>query len=145
MNPTFRVLRNTFSREHLIDHCKKNGLLWNESNDEGINWMRVNRALKNHLEADGDFHTDDVDPRLLKQMHDHYHVMRELHKKTMVPHLKATMSKLSQDDGGSKHPMEYLDKALEHLEANGGHIWRDKLTHLVHLNNKIKGLKARIE
>jgi len=145
VHPSFQVLRNTFSREHLIDHCKNNGVKWAESNHEGVNWMRLNRSLKNHLDADGEFHTDNLDDNTATSMYHQYHQMRELHKKTMIPHLKATMAKLSQDEGGGKHPSEYLHSAFKHLEANGGHIWRSKLHHIIHLNNKINELGKRIK
>ncbi|MDP4224881.1 MAG: hypothetical protein Q8910_00730 [Bacteroidota bacterium] len=128
-----------------MDKGKGNGVQWDDHNDEGVNWFRFSRALINHLDADKPFYVDDTDNDTLKNMHDHYVQLRSLHVKTMMPHVKEGLRHLQDKDVNShKHPNEYLPQVYQHLAENGGHHWADKVRTLVHMNNRIKVLKQRL-
>jgi len=142
----YAVLRGALSREGLLDRGKQNGVLWDESSHEGVNWLRYSHALVSHLDADKPFHTDDVDLNTLKQMHNHYTQLRKLHIKTMIPHVKDALKHLQDKDVNThKHPNEYLSEVYQHLNENGGHHWADKSRALNHMNTRIKYLGNRIE
>lgn len=141
----FDVLSNTHSRESLIEHAKNNGVHWEEHHHPGVNWMRASGSLVRHLDNKKDFHTDNLDLDTAKGMLDNYSQLREHHKKTMVPHLRSAMAKIHSDKGDPKaHPMDYLEDAHAHLEANGGKVWAEKLHTLRHLNHQVHHLSSRI-
>jgi hypothetical protein len=54
------------------------------------------------------------------------------------------MAKLYQDGDKSKSPMDYLQDAYNHLDANGGAVWGEKLNTLHHLNKQIKKLSDKL-
>jgi len=141
----YRALRNSVSREHLLQQGINNRLHWDEDKHEGVNWMRFSNALVNHLNEGKDFHLDDTDSSSLKAMLHHLSQAREYHKQTMIPHIKATMSKLySESTDTTRNLMDYIHDAHKHLEANGGHHWAEKLRTLSHMNKHIDSLTKRI-
>lgn len=142
----YNVLTTAFDRDHLLQRGKDQGVGWNEDNHEGVNWMRFSRSLTRHLSDGKEFHVDETDPGTLQHMVDHLCHIRDLHKQTMVPHVRAAMTKLQSDDqtGNHKHYMEYLSNAYNHLDANGGHVWLEKVNTLRGLNSHINKLKHRI-
>lgn len=141
----FEVLANTHSRDALIEHAKNNGVHWEEHSHPGVNWMRASGSLSRHLSNGKDFHTDNLDRDTTMSMIKNYHEIREAHKKTMIPHLRSAMAKIHNDKGDpNAHPMDYLDDAHAHLEANGGKVWSDKIHTLRHLNHQIQHLSHRL-
>lgn len=140
----YKVLTNSFGRDYLLDQGKQNGVSWAEDKHEGKNWMRFSRALISHIDKGQPFDTDNADPDMLQQMKDQYHQLRDMHKQTMIPLLRGAMAKLHSDGDGTKSPMDYLPEAYKHLDANGGHVWADKLMTLQHLNKQIKGISDRL-
>jgi hypothetical protein len=141
----FQVLSNAHGRDHLIEHAKNNGVKWEEHSHEGVNWMRASKAITNHLDAGRDIDTDPMDEQSVRTMLDHYHVLRDHHKQSMVPHIRSAMAKLHAETGDpSAQPMDHLDAAHEHLKANGGKVWADKLHTLSHLNTQISTLTAKL-
>jgi hypothetical protein len=141
----FKVLSNAYDKNSLIEQGKQNGVNWTEDKHEGKNWMRFSSALVRHLDEGNDFDIEDSNPDSLNQMKDLYHQLRDLHKQSMVPHVRAAMSKIHSEKGDdSKHPMDYLDDAYNHLDANGGHIWAEKVRTLNHFNQQIKKLSDKI-
>lgn len=140
-----KVLSNAFGREHLLEQGKRNGVQWQEDSHEGVNWMRFSGAVSRHMDEGKDFHIDDSDPALLNQMLTHYKLLKEMHKRTMVPHVRAAMQKLRMDSNdGSKGDMDYLNEAYAHLDANGGHHWSEKVSGLHSLNHHINHLTERL-
>lgn len=141
-----KVLTNVYSKEHLMEQGKKNMVAWNESNHEGVNWMRFSNALANHLDNGKDFHTDDHDVQGMKKMLEHYTALKELHKQSMVPHVRAAMTKLhSESTDTTKGLMDHVKDAYVHLDANGGHVWAEKVSTLNHINKQINHLSSRLE
>ncbi|AYP68561.1 hypothetical protein EalM132_00047 [Exiguobacterium phage vB_EalM-132] len=141
-----RVIANNFHRSDVIDHAKRNGVQWETNNHEGVNWMRASTAIVHHINNGGDFHTEHTDVETAKKMLHHYESLRELHKKDMVPHIRSTVAKLYHESADKHIPNEELvDKAHEHLEANGGHIWSAKMHTLRHLNTSINKLRDTID
>jgi len=139
------ALTNAYNREHLLENGKANGIDWQEHSHEGVNWMRFSTALHRHLDEGNEFHMDNSDPETLKMLLSNYKNIREIHKKTMIPHIRAAMAKLHSEHGdGSLSHMDFLDKAYEHLEANGGHHWAEKVNSLVSLNRHINSLTERL-
>lgn len=142
----YKVLTNALGREHLLEHGVNNGVDWNEDSHEGVNWMRFSRALVTHLDQGKQFDVDHVDPNILNKMAQHYMNLRELHKQTMIPHVRAAMSRLrSQDVSTHKGDMEYLHDAYDHLDKHGGHDWAEKVRTLHHLNTKIDEIQGKLE
>jgi hypothetical protein len=141
----YAVLSNAHGREQLMEHAKNNGVHWEEHSHEGVNWMRASGAIVNHLDSGRDFDTDQMDEHTVRTMLDHYHVIRDHHKQSMIPHLRSAMAKLHAETGDpSAQPMDHLDAAHEHLKANGGHVWAQKLHDLHHLNNQIRTLTEKL-
>lgn len=141
----YKVLTGAFGRDDLLEQGKNNAVNWQEDKHEGVNWLRFSRALIDHIDQGKPFHMDDADPEMLNQMLDQYHQIRDMHKQTMVPHVRAAMSKIHSLRGDtSADPMSYLNEAYDHLEANGGHSWAEKVRTLTNLNNHIKKLSDRI-
>jgi hypothetical protein len=142
----YKVLAQAYSRSHLLDQGKKNGVDWDEdTKNEGINWLRFSIGLIKFLDAGNDFHTDNADEASLQAMLKNYQDIMELHKKTMVPHLRAAMSKLQADKGtADSRPMEMLQEAYKHLDQYGGSAWADKVSTLSNLNSRVKNLSARL-
>lgn len=141
----YKVLTSAYSREHLIDQGTKNGINWDESKDDGVNWLRFSKALQSFLDANNDFYNDDADKATLTALLRSYTQIRELLKKTMIPHLRAAMSKLVSDDPTSiNHPMEYLPEAYKLLDRTGGISWSHKINSLKHTNDQIKHLNKRL-
>ena len=142
-----KVLTNAFSRDHLMEHGMPNGVKWEESNHEGVNWMRFSNSLNRHLQDGNDFHTDGADAQQLQQMHKQYTNLKESHKQSMIPHVRGAMKKLKMDDQSdtSKHHTEYLQDAYKHLDANGGHQWAEKVQTLNHINGKLKDIGGRLQ
>lgn len=143
----YEVLKNAHSREHLLEHAKNNGVSWDEHHQhEGVNWMRASGSLVDHLDKHEDFHLDDMDLDTANSMLDNYKQLREHHKSTMYPHLRSAMAKLhSEKADANTPPLSLLDEAHAHLDANGGHVWREKVNTLSHFNRKIKYLDGRIQ
>jgi len=141
----YKALTNAYGKDHLLEQGRINGVDWQEHSHEGVNWMRFSGALHRHLDGGKDFHVDNTDPQTLATMLGHYKGLRDAHKQTMIPHVRAAMAKLHADGGdGSKGPMDYLHEAYSHLEANGGHHWSEKVHSLNHLNNHISKLTDRL-
>lgn len=140
----YAVLTKNMDRNTLIELGKQNGVSWKEDKDEGINWMRFSRAMISHIDQGKPFETDNADPELLQSMKDNYHQLRDMHKQTMIPHIRAAIAKLHSEGDTTKSPMDYLPEAMSHLDANGGHVWSDKLRVLDHFNNQIRRLSDRL-
>lgn len=141
----FQILKNAYSREHLMEQAKKKGISWEESNEEGINWMRFSNAMVHYLNAGGDFDMDEDNPELIQAMLDQYKQLRDLHKQSMIPHIRAAMAKIYADKNDkSLQPTDCLQEAHEHLAANGGQIWAEKLASLSHFNRQIKKLQDKL-
>jgi hypothetical protein len=68
----FRVLSSTHSREHLIEHAKKNGVHWQVHSHEGVNWLRACNAIVGHINSGKKFDTDGTDLSTAKKMLFHY-------------------------------------------------------------------------
>lgn len=148
MNPMmqYKVLTTAYSRAHLLDQGKKNGVDWEEDKqNEGINWLRFSTALIKFFKAGNSFYTDDSDAESLQLMLNNYKSIRELHKRTMIPLVRAAMSKLASNTGTHVvRPMELLPEAYKHLDNYGGQDWSNKVSTLVQLNNSIKYLTKRL-
>lgn len=142
----YRVLSNAYGRKELLEMGKNNGLSWQEDNGrEGVNWMRFSRALVKHLDEGKHFDTDSTDTESLQSMLDQYTQLRDMHKQTMIPHVRAGLSKLhAKGEITSKDPMEYLPQVYDHLDANGGHIWAEKVRTLSNLNSQIKNITEKL-
>jgi len=141
----YNALVSAYPRDHLMEQGKLNGITWEEHNNEGINWMRFSRSLQTHLDSGKDFYPDNAHPEGIKTMLNHYVQLRELHKQSMVPHLRAAMSKLHLERGNSSDTKGLLDDAYKHLEANGGHIWAEKVSTLHNINTQISKLSNRLK
>src|SRR6185312_16010300 len=110
-----------------------------------VNWMRASGALVRHLENGKEFITDGIDEETASQMIQLYENLREIHKKTMVPILRSAMLKIHSDSPDKDaNPMDLIQEAHEHLYANGGRIWADKIYTLRHLNKQIQSLSERV-
>ncbi len=141
----YQVLSNAHGREQLMEHAKANGVNWEPHSHDGVNWMRASTGMVRHLEDGKDFDTDQMDEHSIRTMLDHYHVIRDKHKQTMIPHLRSAMAKLHADKGDpSLNPMDLLDDAHEHLKANGGQAWAEKTNNLNHLNSQINTLTSKL-
>lgn len=141
-----QVLSGAHSRDHLMEHAKNSGVNWEEHSHEGVNWMRASKGMVNHVNNGKKIDTDQMDDKSVQSMLDHYTVIRDHHKKSMVPHLRSAMAKLHAEKGDpSLNPMDLLDDAHEHLKANGGEVWAEKLHTLNHINGQIKKLSTRIQ
>ncbi|MNW28691.1 hypothetical protein D3C74_55260 [compost metagenome] len=139
------VITGAYDREHLISQGRANGVDWQEHKNPDINWFRFSTALHRHLDKGGQYHMDTEDPETLKQMLESYKGIRDLHKKTMIPHVRSAMAKLHSEHGdGSKSHMDFLKDSYSHLEANGGHHWSQKVSVLNGLNNHINSLTQRL-
>lgn len=140
-----KVLSSNFHRSDIIEHAKKNGVQWEQDSHEGVNWMRVSHAIVNHVNEGKDFHTDHVDSDTHQKMLEHYTSLRDLHKKDMIPHIRSTVAKLySESPNKQLSNQELVDMAHEHLDANGGHVWAEKMHTLRHLNTHIENLKNKL-
>lgn len=138
------ILTNAYSRSHLIDQGKKNGIHWEEDRNDGINWLRFSIALVKYLDSGNEFHTDDADEETLNTMLQSYSQIRELQKKLMMPHLRAAMSKLASEKGADVAPMDMLEDAYKLLDQSGGKAWADKVQCLVSINQAIANLNTRL-
>jgi hypothetical protein len=139
------ALTGAYDKSHLLEHGRSNGIDWQEDGHEGVNWLRFSTALHRHLDGGGQFHLDNGDPEALKTMLNNYRGILDAHKKTMVPHVRAAMAKLYMEHGdGSKSHMDFLKDAYEHLEANGGHQWAEKVSVLSNLNKHVNSLTERL-
>lgn len=140
----YSVLTSAYSRSHLIDQGKKNGITWDEDNNDGINWLRFSMALIKYLNEGNVFYTDDADEGTLNKLLQAYTQIREIQKKLMIPHLRAAMSKISADRGTDVEPMEVLEDAYKLLDQHGGTVWADKIQNLVNINKNIANLNIRL-
>lgn len=140
----YGVLVSAYSRNHLLDQGRKNGVTWDEDNDEGINWLRFSMALVKFLNEGNAFYTDDADEETLNRLLESYSQIREIQKKLMIPHLRAAMSKISSERGTDVEPMEVLQEAYELLDRCGGTVWADKVQNLVGINKNIANLNTRL-
>jgi hypothetical protein len=139
------ALTNAYNKDHLLEQGRPNGVDWQEHSDENVNWMRFSTSLQRHLDKGNEFHVDNTDPQVLKQMLGHYKNLRDTHKQTMIPHVRAAMAKLHADHGdGSLSHMDFLKQSYDHLESNGGHHWAEKVHVLSNLNNHIDKLTTRL-
>lgn len=146
MSHHHRVLSDLYTREHLMERGKENGLQWEDHPHEGVNWMRFTNALKGHLQEDGHFHTGETDVESLERMKHHYGEIKKLHRKQMAEHIKQVMTKLHmENEDPNKRPEDFLDEAHSHLEANGGHLWSENVRTLHNLNHHIGQLEHRIK
>lgn len=143
---SFKVLANANSREHLMEHAQNNNVQWEPHQHAGVNWMRGATAIKNHIARGKDFETDSMDKHTVQTMLDHYKVLRDHHKETMVPHLRSAMAKIHADKGESgTTPMDYLDEAHKHLKNSGSKMWAEKVNTLSHFNTQIAKLSDRLD
>lgn len=141
----YKVLTSANGRDQLLEHAKANGVHWEESPHEGVNWMRASKGIIRHLDNGKEFDTDNMPAENIQTMLDHYKVLRDHHKESMVPHLRSAMAKLHADKGDpSLNPMDLLDEAHVHLKANGGKVWAEKLNTLNHLNTQIRNLTTKL-
>lgn len=141
----FEVLSSANGREQLLEHAKANGVRWEEHSHPGVNWMRASTSMVRHLNSGKEIDTDNMDKESLQAMLDHYKVIRDHHKNSMIPHIRSAMSKLHADKGDpSLNPMDLLDEAHEHLKSNGGKVWADKLSTLHSLNHHISSLSEKL-
>lgn len=139
------ALTNAYSKDSLLEHGRSNGIDWQEHTDSDINWLRFSTALGRHLDKGNEFHMDNADPEVLKQMLGQYKALRDTHKQTMIPHVRAAMAKLHAEHGdGSKSHMDFLQDSYDHLEANGGHHWSEKVNVLSSLNKHINKITERL-
>jgi hypothetical protein len=141
----YHALTSAYPREHLIEQGKLNGIKWEEHSHEGVNWLRFNTALRNHLDNGNDFYPDNAHPEGLKTMLNHYVQLKEMHKQSMVPHVRAAMSKLYSERGNSSDPKSLLQDAYKHLDSNGGHVWSEKVATLHNINTQITKLSNRLK
>lgn len=142
----YEILRNAHSRSHLIEHAKFNGILWKEAPHEGVNWLRASRSIIDYLDDNSEFLLEDLDIDTASSMLDLYNQLRELHKKTMYPHLRSAMNKIdSENRDSSKSNTELLNEAHSHVDKHGGWIWREKVDVLNTLNRQISYLEGRTQ
>lgn len=142
----YSALTTAYPREHLLEQGKLNGIKWDEHNHEGVNWMRFSHALHHHIDSGREFYPDNAHPEGIKTMLNHYTHLRELHKQSMVPHVRAAMSKLHAERGqSSTHPNDLIHDAYKHLDSNGGHVWTEKVATLHQLNTQIGKLSNRLK
>lgn len=138
-------LVSTYSREFLMSTGKDQGIMWKEDKDDSINWFRFSQALMGFLRDGQQLDLDNVDEDTAQQMLDHYTGIRDLHKQSMIPHLRDAMSKMYSEAGNSgKSPSDYVSQAYEHLENKGGRVWANKMDVLNHINGQISKLQAKI-
>lgn len=143
---SFKVLSHANSREHLLEHAKNNNVDWEQHHHEGVNWMRGATAIKNHLSRGKEFDTDTMDKDTVQTMLDHYKVLRDHHKNTMVPHLRSAMAKIHSDKGvPGSNPMDYLEEAHKHLRESGNPVWAEKVNTLSHFNTQIAKLSSKLD
>lgn len=50
-----KELRDKHGKEALIKNAIEAGITWKKSDNDGINWMRVSSAIRNHLDSGGTF------------------------------------------------------------------------------------------
>lgn len=140
----YKILTSSYSRSHLLDQGKKNGVSWEEDKNEGINWLRFSVALIKYLNDGNEFYTDDADEETLNKLLECYNQIKEIQKKLMIPHLRAAMSKISSERGTDVAPMDVLNDAYKLLDQSGGKVWSDKVQSLVSINQAISGLNSRL-
>ena len=141
----YNALTEAYPKDHLMEQGKLNGIHWEEHDHPGVNWLRFSAALQRHLDSGKDFYPDNAHPEGIRTMLNHYVHLRELHKQSMVPHIRAAMSKLYMDRGSNGNPEDLLPETYKHLEANGGHVWADKMSTLHQLNSQIAKLSDRLK
>lgn len=139
----YQVLSNTHSRESLLNYAQQNGIQWDEDNHEGVNWLRASSAIVRHLENKKEFITDNLTPALIEELHQKYTELSEIHRRTMIPHLRSAMQKLKEEGDGASQDMDMLEEAHIHLAANGGAVWADKLFMLRAINSQLEYLEKR--
>lgn len=142
----YNALTMAYPRDHLIEQGKRNGVSWEEHGHEGVNWLRFSRALHTHLDSGKEMHVDNAHPDGVRTMLNHYVHLRELHKQSMIPHIRATMSKLRSELGdAASDPNKLMQDAYKHLDANGGHAWAEKVSTLHQFNTQIGKLGERLK
>lgn len=128
-----------------MEQGTKNGIIWEESNNTGVNWMRFSHALCKFLEEGNEFDVDDSDPQSLQEMLEYYTKLRDMHKKTMIPLVRSTMTKLYSERGDSNlRPIDLVKEAQKHLDANGGTGWSKKVSTLSSINAQIKAINNKL-
>lgn len=141
----FDTLVNAYSPDFLMEQGKAQGIQWNEDSKKEINWFRFCQALMGFLKGGSHLDLSGIDEDTAGQMLDHYTQLRELHKQSMIPHLRDAMSKLyAEASDPSKTPEDYIQGAYEHLENKGGRAWADKISTLTHLNTQIGLLQSKV-
>lgn len=142
----YDVLSNSYSKDYLLDQGRKNGVQWQEHSDEGVNWSRFSRALIHHIDSGNEFHHDHSTPEEMQTMLNHWLHMKELHKKEMIPHVRAAISKITSTVGQPSMPhADIITEAYKHLDENGGHAWSEKVHHLHHINTQINKLSSKLQ
>lgn len=139
----YRVLANTHSREALLNYMTQNGIQWEESNNEPVNWLRASMSLARHLDGKGEFITDNLTPELIQDLTQRYTELLEVHKKSMLPHIRSAMQKLREEGDGTEQDMDLLQEAHVHLAKYGGATWADKIHTLRVLNTNLDYLEKR--
>lgn len=141
----FKVLSTAHDRNHLLEHAEKNGISWDKHGHEGVNWLRASRAISTHLNNGNELDMDDMSKESAQLMLDHYKVLRDHHKQTMIPHLRSVMSKLhSESNGESSSPLDHLDAAHQILNNPANGVWKEKVSTLSHFNTQIAKLQSKI-
>ena len=51
-------IKKKYSKEHLIDQARKQGIAWDEKEHPAMNWMRAAMAIKNHIKSGNIFHVE---------------------------------------------------------------------------------------
>lgn len=143
---SFKVLSSTHNRDHLLDHAEKNGVTWDKTGHEGVNWMRASRAISSHINRGNEFNMDDMSKESAQTMLDHYKVLRDHHKQTMIPHLRSAMAKLHSESGDpNSQPTDHLDAAHALLNNSANGVWKEKLDTLSHFNTQIAKLEGKVQ
>lgn len=144
-NYQYKVLCNAYSKDFLVEQGNKNGVYWEESDNPGVNWMRFSHALCKHLDEGKEFDMDDGDSQSLQEMLDYYTKLKDMHKKTMIPLVRSAMSKLyAEKNDANLRPIDLVKEAQQHLDANGGVVWSNKVSTLANLNAQIKSINNKL-
>lgn len=141
----YKVLATTHSREALLNYAEQNGVEWEESNHEGVNWMRASASIVKHLDNKKEFFTDNLTPELIQSLTEMYTKLKEVHQTSMIPTLRSAMQKLKEEADPATHPMDTLEDAHVHLAANGGATWADKIFVLRTINTQLAYLESRAQ
>lgn len=147
MNPEYQLqlLKTLYDDDFLQEISKRNNIIWGEEDEEGPS-NNFEGALLKFLEEgntlDVDFMEDEDKQRIIQSLTD----LREVHKKYMVPQIRAVMNKIKgESEDISLSGPELLEQAYELLSLYGGAQWNSKLNTLHYYSSRIRELSESME